>query len=124
MATEWVIRPTAQIVPNIARIRAALLPAVTAIASAHAAIGQGMMQGGAPWTDRTGYARASLYGRPEGTDIVLGTSNSEYGLYLELGTSKMAARPIIAPTAQQLAPIYFGAAMQAVSAVIGGAGAY
>ena len=116
---EWTIRPNAQIGAKLARMEGAR-PAIAEMAGSHASRAEGRMKAGAPWNDRTGHARASLYGRAEGTDIELGTTNSEYGHYLELGTSKMAPRPIIKPTADETAPAYFNDAAEVVRRLMGG----
>lgn len=117
---EWVITPSAGIAREIASRTDAMEPALNALASSHAARGESTMKAGAPWNDQTGYARGSLYGRAEGTDIELGTTNAEYGIYLELGTSRMAPRPIIQPTAQQAAPAYFKDSADLVARLLGG----
>lgn len=103
----WRITPSAQIGAKLARAASAAPGLFEPLAESYASRGQQMMRAGAPWTDRTGHARASLDGAADGTDVVLFTTNSEYGPYLELGTSKMAARPIIVPVANELAPQYF-----------------
>lgn len=78
------------------------------------------MKSGAPWTDQTGYARGALYARAEGTDIHIGTSNEEYGMFLELGTSKMAPRPIIIPTLDTVAQAYIEDAYKLTSTIMFG----
>jgi len=104
---RWSQSPSAAIgVPLMQRV-ATLPPLLMALAGTHAARGEAVMKSGAPWNDQTGYARGALYGRAEGTNIHLGTANSEYGLYLELGTSKMAARPIIVPSLEVVAAAYY-----------------
>lgn len=66
------------------------------------------MKHNAPWTDRTTNARnglsakaAKLAGAIWG--IIL-SHTVDYGLYLELGTKNMRARPIIQPTIVLMAP--------------------
>lgn len=66
------------------------------------------MKARAPWNDRSGAARAGLFGQVtssggDAIEIVLGHTVN-YGVFLELGTSKMAARPIILPVANETAP--------------------
>lgn len=90
---------------------AAFTVAVQVLAKATAARGESMMKSGAPWNDITGFARGSLYGRADGTTITIGTSNAEYGGFLELGTVYMAPRPIIVPTLTPLAQHYWRDAM-------------
>lgn len=120
MTFVWAPSPTAAIGrPLMARV-AAIPPIVMALAQTHAARAEGAMKAGAPWQDQTGYARGALYGRAEGTDIHIGTSNDEYGLYLELGTSKMAARPIIVPIFEETASAYFRDVILAVRGALGG----
>lgn len=78
------------------------------------------MKSGAPWNDRTAHARNALYGRSEGFNIILGTTNAEYGIFLELGTVKMAARPIIVPTFESTARAYFEDAVRLIGSILGG----
>lgn len=119
MAVVW-IKPPSTIARTLAQRTAQMEGALNANAQSHASRGQAAMVSGAPWNDRTGYARASLTGQAEGTDVVLGTTNTEYGHYLELGTSKMAARPIIEPTAREIAPDYFQSSADIVRNLLGG----
>lgn len=120
MVFRWVVRPSVAIgQPLMARV-AAIEPALRGLASTHAARAEGYMKAGAPWNDITGYARGSLYGRAEGIDIHIGTTNSEYGLFLELGTVHMAARPIIQPTLSIVGPAYFRDAVVLIRGILGG----
>lgn len=114
------ITPPSHIARVLAQRTAGMEAGIQALAQSHASRGETKMRSGAPWTDRTGYARSSLYGRAEGTDVVLGTSNTEYGVFLELGTSKMAPRPIIVPTVNETAPEYFEDAAEFVMRKLGG----
>jgi HK97 gp10 family phage protein len=62
---------------------------------------------GAPWHDRTGNARQGLTGSAEadGDHVRVAIAHTmAYGPFLELGTSKMAAYPILVPTQQEEAP--------------------
>lgn len=95
-------------------------PLLLGLAASHAGRAEGAMKAGAPWNDQTGYARGALYARAQGTNIHIGTSNDEYGLYLELGTSKMAARPIIVPVFEQTAQAYFQDVILVVQGALGG----
>lgn len=90
------------------------------LASTHAARGDSIMKAGASWTDRTTFARSSLYGRAEGLTIYLGTTNDEYGRHLELGTIYMAARPIIVPTMNEVAQQYFSDSLTLIRGILGG----
>lgn len=119
---QWVRTPSGTIGRTIAKATAAMEPALGALAANTASRGDSMMKSGAPWQDRTGFARASLYGRAEGTDVVLGTANGEYGPFLELGTSRMAPRPIIGPTLDELAPEHFESAAELVMRLLNGGG--
>jgi HK97 gp10 family phage protein len=119
MAVVW-IKPPSNIARTLAQRTAGMAGALNANAQSHASRGESQMKANAPWNDRTGYARASLTGQAEGTDIILGTTNTEYGPFLELGTSKMAARPIIEPTAREIAPEYFRTSADIVRRMLGG----
>lgn len=121
MATniKWVTPPTKLGRDLEARVKA-VEPAVRVLAQTHAARGESTMKSGAPWTDRTGYARGALYGRSEGTTIYIGTTNEEYGLFLELGTIYMAPRAIIEPTLNEVARDYFSDVIKLVATAMGG----
>lgn len=88
---------------RMARARVAMQAGTVAVAASQSARGERAMKAGAPWTDRTGHARQSLYGEseatPTGARITLGGS-AEYIPMLELGTVNMSPRSIITPTAQ------------------------
>jgi len=116
----WEITPSRGIGQQIARRTAAMEPALNALAGSHAARGESRMKANAPWNDQTGHARGSLYGRADGVNIELGTTNAEYGGFLETGTSRMAPRPIILPTANEIAPGYFKDAADTVGRLLGG----
>jgi len=66
----------------------------------------------APWTDRTTNARNGLAAQAAKLrDAVYGIilrHSVDYGIYLELGTENMKARPIIQPTIQLYAPKVVG----------------
>lgn len=119
---QWVKTPSGTIGRTIAKATAQMEPALGALAANTGSRGETQMRSNAPWQDRTGFARASLYGRAEGTDVVLGTSNAEYGVYLELGTSRMAPREIIGPTLDELAPQHFEDAAELVMRLLNGGG--
>lgn len=65
------------------------------------------MKQNAPWNDRTTNARNGLFATAtklgDAFAIILGHSVT-YGIYLELGTRFMRARPIIVPTIEEFAP--------------------
>lgn len=116
---QWRSRPrkiSSELEKRVGRVE----PAIVALAHTHAMRGEAAMKSGASWTDRTGFARNALYGRAERTTIYLGTTNSEYGIYLELGTIHMAPRAIIQPTLQQVSQEYFSDAVKLVAVIIGG----
>lgn len=87
---------------RMARARTAMQAGTVALATSHASSGETTMRDNASWTDRTGNARQGLFGESEatatGARITLGHS-MEYGPFLELGTSRAAAYPIVQPTA-------------------------
>jgi hypothetical protein len=75
----------------------ALLAGMTQISSTML----GYAQNNAPWSDRTGNARALMTFTPSpgGTAVtIVGKHGVPYGGFLETGTSRMAAYPIIRPT--------------------------
>ncbi len=73
----------------------------------------------APWNDDTGEARAKLRGitLKAATSVVIQlASGAAHGIYLELGTSRMAPRPIIRPTLEA----HYAPVMAALRALVGG----
>lgn len=117
---RWKRRPTVAIGRPLAQRAATLKVALAALAATHAARAESAMKEGAPWTDRTAYARGSLFARAEGTNIVIGTTNTEYGLFLEFGTSRMAPRPIIRPVMDETARAYMDDAIRLTQAIMFG----
>ena len=107
MRFEWRTTPTGAIAAPLASRVAKYITAVRALAMVSAARAESIMKSGAPWNDITGFARGALYGRAQGTTIEIGTTNFEYGLFLELGTVNMAPRPIISPTVNRTADQYY-----------------
>ena len=104
-AVRWVTSPT-RIATAISLRSKAVQQGVGALAQSHAARGEAQMKARAPWNDQTGNARQGLFGQAEtsatGVTVTLG-GTVEYQPYLELGTSKMAPRPIIVPVTNETA---------------------
>lgn len=118
---HWRDKPSKAIGDPLQRNLANLRPALNVLAAYHAARGEATMKQIAAWTDRTAYARGSLFGRSEGMAIYLGTVNEAYGLFLELGTSRMRAFPTIRPTMEQVGADYFRDAVTLVGTELFGA---
>jgi hypothetical protein len=73
----------------------------------------------APWNDQTGAARQGLRGfsQASATGATLYLVHSVfYGIYLEMGTSKMSPYPAIGPALEQM----YGPLMAAVQALVSG----
>lgn len=104
---RWKEPPSRVIGGELERRMAGYVAALRVLAAYHAARGEALMKEIAGWTDRTAYARGSLFGRSEDLAIFLGTVNEEYGLFLELGTSRMRAFPTIRPALEQIGADYY-----------------
>ena len=117
---RWVEKPSAAIGGELQRRMSTLRPAFEILAAAHAAKGEAEMKAIAAWNDRTAYARGSLFGRAEGVAIYLGTVNEAYGLFLELGTSRMRAFPTIRPVLQSTGADYYRDATALFSTALAG----
>jgi malic enzyme len=117
MALHWSPNPST-IGAEIVRRAAQVKPALGELAKSHASRGEAAMKANAPWGDRTGNARQGLFGEAEGTTITLG-GTAEYQIFLEKGTSKIAPRPIIMPTAETTAAEYFADAEKVVRGILG-----
>lgn len=107
----------ADITSRAVRARAGVL----ALGQVSAARMEAQAKAGAPWTDRTGNARQGLTGSAEADGdhvrvAIAGTMS--YQPYLELGTSRMAARPILVPTQQAEAPQLIADAAKVVSELL------
>jgi hypothetical protein len=99
----WTIPPEAQLIPNLDLLDQRIKVGIGMIANQFAQKMQGEAQSGAPWNDVSGAARQGLRGTATvgAAEAVIHLMHSvHYGVYLELGTYKMAPRPIIMPTLQ------------------------
>ena len=110
MATQfWTTAPSRQLIPNLRSYPERLLAAIQALGDVFAARIEAYAKLNAPWTDRTGAARQGLraFTVKEAMRVVLYLVHSvEYGKWLELGTRRMAPRPIILPALEaHYAPI-------------------
>ncbi len=92
-----------QIAAKLDRAGRGMQRGTVALAESHAARAESAMKENASWQDRTSNARQGLFGEAEttgsGARIHLGGTAS-YQPYLELGTSRALAFPIIMPTAE------------------------
>jgi len=116
---EWRIPPEAQLIPNLDALDVRIKTGLGMLATTFAQKMQGEAQSGAPWNDVTGAARAGLRGQATiaAAEVVIHLMHSvHYGPYLELGTSKMAPRPIIMPVLQA----NYGPVMAAVRQLLAG----
>lgn len=97
----WTIPPDASLIPAIRDYEQRILHGLWLLADLFAQKMQGEARSNAPWNDVTGAARGGLLGQAvkSATEIIVYLLHSvEYGPYLEMGTSKMAPRPILLPT--------------------------
>jgi hypothetical protein len=89
MSFRWV-RPPSLLQDNIERYGSRLIDAIEALAQMQAGIGQNEMRVTAPWTDRTGNARAGLlaFVVRKGNKISIYFVHSVYyGVFLELANA-------------------------------------
>lgn len=102
----WVVPPDKAFLTPLALYEAAVRESVRAIALRRAPEIANWMKDNAPWTDRTGNARQSLYTEVEdlvGVIVVHLSHGVEYGKYLELSNAGTYA--IIGPALDHWAPI-------------------
>jgi hypothetical protein len=100
----WQIAPDQQLIPNLKSYGDKVWAAIGQLADVFVARMEAAAKQNAPWTDRTGAARAGLRGFTvkAATSVVLYLVGSvSYQVFLELGTRRMAPRPIIMPTLEQ-----------------------
>lgn len=82
----------------------------------YAAKGEDYMKQHAPWTDRTGHARQSLFGVPfaKRTQLLIRYAHAvDYGVYLELANQGLYA--ILEPTAKKMAPNFYSDVRRLIS---------
>jgi hypothetical protein len=116
---EWTIPPEAQLLPHLDELDQRIKTGIGMIANLFAGKMQGEAISNAPWNDVSGAARGGLRGWPvvAATEVVMYLAHSvEYGPFLEMGTSKMAPRPIILPTLQANYPEVMDAVRELLTA--------
>ncbi len=117
-AFTWKIAPDAQLIPNLGDYGERVIQGLHLLADYFCAQMEAHMKATAPWTDRTGAARAGLtsFAVKAATGVILYLiGQASYIPYLELGTKFMAPRPVIVPTMEAFhAPI-----MAAVRKLVG-----
>ncbi len=117
-AFTWKIAPDAQLIPNLGDYGERVIQGLHLLADLFTAKLEAAAKAGAPWQDQTGAARAGLVSLAvkSATGVIIYLIHqASYGVFLELGTSRMAPRPIIMPVLEaHYAPI-----MQAVRALVG-----
>jgi hypothetical protein len=100
----WQIAPDQQLVPNIKAYGDKVWAAIGDLADYFSARLEAAAKAGAPWTDQSGAARAGLRSftvKAAASVVIYLVHSVFYGLFLELGTRRMAPRPIIMPTLEQ-----------------------
>lgn len=113
------ISPPSVIVGNLASFEQRVIQALGQLADLFTAKLESYAKANAPWTDRTGAARQGLraFAVKAAMQVTLYLVTSvNYGIFLELGTSRMAPRPIVMPTLEA----HYGEIMAAARALIGG----
>ena len=121
MSLKWTGKRPALIGSDIVDRASRARAGVTALGAVSAARMEAQAKAGAPWHDRTGNARQGLTGTSEasGDHVMVAIAGTmSYQPYLELGTSKMAARPILVPTQQQEAPQLIADAAKVVEGLL------
>lgn len=114
----WEIAPSGQLIPGVDRYGRDIVSGIAQIAQMFAARIEGWMKANAPWSDRTGAARQGLRGFAETSAagaVIWAVHSVFYGIFLELGTSKMAPRPVVWPAIAA----HGAAIMAAVRALVG-----
>lgn len=92
--------PPSRMAGTLETYRARIVAGLHAIADAFAGIIRGWMVANAPWSDRSGKARAGLDALVEkaATSVTIRVfGRAMYTMFLELGTRYMAPRPVIMP---------------------------
>lgn len=112
MATEFSFRFNTEQFKSVKEMDRRLERAIFGVAKYWDGRVESHMKHNAPWKDRTTNARNGLSAKAikegAGRFAILLSHAVNYGIYLERGTSKMAARPIILPTIRIYAPKVMG----------------
>lgn len=119
VTVRWQVPVTSQLIPNLTAYDERIKTGLWMLADLFAKKMQGEAQAGAPWNDVTGAARGGLLGDAEkaATQVIIYLMHTvDYGPYLELGTSKMAPRPILLPVLQANYPEVWAAVSELLAA--------
>lgn len=103
---------------ELRRRMAALEPALNALGRSYAGRGQESASATSLYEDRSGNLRQSTFGDSEKTTVRVGAT-MDYAIHVHEGTSRMAARPFITATVNELAPQYAQDAATLVKRVLG-----
>ena len=120
-AVRWNTSPS-RIGREILRRSNLVRAALGELGESHAARAEAAMKAQAPWNDQTGNARQGLFGQVEvtGDSITITLGHTViYGVFLELGTSRMVPRPVIVPVASQTAEQFIADAVKVVRGAFG-----
>jgi hypothetical protein len=102
---------------NLERLDPFIISRINVACHAFAPRAEAHMKATAPWTDRTGAARAGLFARPEsdsrGGKITLG-HGVDYGIWLEIAHS--GAYAVVVPSVRELAPQFMALASRLIFA--------
>lgn len=116
---DWDVTPDMQLIPRLLGLQGKAILALRALFETFAAKILAYARQHAPWVDQSGDARRNLdaFVDVQGLEITIYlVTRMFYGVYLELGTWRMAPRPIIVPALEA----HYAALVAAIKALLAG----